>query len=555
LIPEAASRQPEEVQEGGIVRGFFKSILILWCVLFSKLLAAQEVRIRNPNENKTSCGVYLAKSSLDTTTGEKIAELTRESLDKFFASNPDLGPRLVATDKRNGKLLSTDAEIDRAIREGHLEFRVDEPVLFGVGLPISRRDQKEFQKMVREASEGRVDNPVNVRIISKPKWRNLGGPKWARPVMAAVEFGDYLRQELVYVFPMKSNDYQAPVRAEFESTKAKLWTSNTVQQLIITAQALFGDKVTIAAALAGGLVNYGNSYVTGIYRKVISNWLLRAKRADNNTLVGKVRHVGEAFVRNLLLSSFFTIQIYWMSKMFEWSKFAQIGTAEGWYHMLVTKWSSAVINVLWRYFFYDAITKFESRMESMGRKEDARRTAARFELLGSLLATPAFLISSMADPKSGWIIPIFKDFSLQLTPAHGVMLAVGGLFAAFSAGVIKMDPWVERFDWIHSKVLSLAQRLGLRKKVDDFEKATRKPFETRRGLDEGFLPGEAEGSAPVQYEDLREQVGARLLEVLKLDPALRRIVDSNPELRKKLSMDRSLLELFSVEKTLPVRAD
>jgi hypothetical protein len=540
------------VSFGSRIWFFFIGFLCVSLLALLDPCQAQEFRLRNPNESKTPCGVYLSKSSFDTTTGEKIAELTRESLDEFFAKNPDLGPRLVAIDKRSGRLLSTDQEIDQALREGHLQFRVDEPVIFGVGLPISTVEQKKFEQMIREAAKNKLKNPVKVRIISKPKWRNLGGPKWARPVMAAVEFGDYLKQELIYVFPMKNNDHQPPVKAEFDSTKAKLWTANTFQQIIITAQALFGDKVSLASAVAGGVVNYGNSYVTGVYRKFISNWMLRGKRADSKSIFGKARNFSETFVRNLLLSSFFTIEIYWLSKLFEWDKLAAVGTVEGWYHMLVTKWSSALINVLWRYFFYDAITKFESRMESMGRKEDARRTAAHFELLGSLMATPAFLISSMADPKSGWIFPIVGDFSLQLTAAHGVMLGVGALFLAFSLNIFKMDPWVERFDWTHSKILLLASKLGLSKKVDEIERESRKSYESRVGLDQGFLRSEPQPEAPDPYEDLREKMGLRLLEVLKLDPALRAAIEKRDDLRLRLARDRSLLELLAKKEALPV---
>ena len=523
---------------------------VLLCFLVTLLLSIssafsqnKQVRIRNPYEGATSCGWYLVQSAEDTTTGEKVAELTRQSLDEFFAKNPDLGPRMAPIHSKTGRLLETEKDILAALESGSLEFKIVEPILFGVGVPISKKAQAAFKQDVLAASAGHAENPIHVRFISKPKLEKLDGPTWARPLTAVIEMGNYLRQELIYWFPMKSNDYQPPVAAERQSTKAKLWTSNTFQQLVITGQALFGSTISIASAVGGGIVNYGNSYVTGIYRKVIQNWMARANRSDPKSVFGKARNVVDQFSRNLLLSTFFTVEIFWLSKMFEWDKLAAIGTGAGWYHFLLTKWSSAFINVIWRFFYYEAIGKFETRMEEAGRKEDARRTASRFELVGTLLGTPGFLIASMADPKSGLIIPILGDINLQLTPAHGAMIAVGLLFAMFSTGILKMEPWVDRFDAIAAKISSAKELLGLKKRSKEIQEAVPQP-----ALD----PLKAEYNT--ETADIRRSVGMRLLEVLKIDARFRKVLDQRPDLKERLVQSDSLWNLFNQKLDLPVMA-
>jgi len=513
------------------------SLLILFSSIFAQ---GKQVRIRSPYEGTTSCGWYLVQSAEDTTMGEKVAELTRESLEKFFKENPDMGPRMAAINSKTGRVLETEKDIVAALENNTLEFKIVEPILFGVGVPISKKAQEAFKEDVIAASYGRAENPVHVRFISKPRWQKTEGSFWTKPFRAVIELGNYVRQEMTYIFPMKGNDFQPPVPAERQSTKAKLWTSNTFQQLVITGQALFGSTVTMAAAIGGGIVNYGNSYVTGVYRKVIQNWMARANRSDPKTVFGKVRNLADQFARNLLLSTFFTVEIFWLSKMFEWDKLAAIGTAEGWYKFFLTKWSSAFINVIWRFFYYEAIGKFETRMEEAGRKEDARRTASRFELVGTLLGTPGFLIASMADPKSGLIIPIVGDINLQLTIAHGAMIGVGLLFAAFSTGIFKMEPWVDRFDMVANKITKLKEMLGLKKRKKEAPAATLEP-------ELATLQSEYN----TEQSDLRRSVGMRLLEVLKIDVRFRKVLEERPELKEKLVQSEALWNLLDQKISLP----
>lgn len=525
----------------------FIFIQIFWVSVFAQ--DNKSYRLRDSSEASTPCGVYLSFMK-DSTMGQKVADLTKESLDEFFAQNPDLGPRVVWVDRRSGKRLEKKEDLEKAFQNGYAKMEVDQPVLFGVGVPFTKKSQRAVADLIRRAARDRnTPNPVKIRILSRPKLERIDGPRWARPVLAAIEYGNYMWQETRYFFPSASLDYQPPVPAEKKSAYGKLMTANTVQQVVITAKAIASPELTIAGAIGGGIVNYSNSYGTGVYRKFINNWIMRANRFETGNIVGLIRNNVDQFARNLFLSSFFTVEIYWLSKMFEWDKLAAMGTAEGWYQMAVTKWSSAVMNVLWRFFYYKAIGGFETRMEKQGRKDDARRTAGRFEWLGTILGTPAFLVASMAPKDAGWIIPIVGDFQLQVTTAHWMMLAVGGLFAAFHVGIFKMEPWVERFDWIHEKVLKFARFLRLKKPVDRLERATREPYERIYRMDDPAAEEDRDEAALAEMEaqrsQIKEQMGLIILDHLKMDPAVERVFEENPELKRLAARDLGLWKALS----------
>jgi hypothetical protein len=526
-------------------------------LLLAPLLAGAEpssepAKLRNANRDKTPDGLYLS-SDLDTTMGTLVSGLSAEAIGEFFAQHPELKPRLVMIDRRTNRHLTKAEDINRSYEEGHLDFAIERPVLFAVGVPRSASKQRKLKDEIeRLATENEIPELPKLRMIWRPERKPVTeGGALVRPALVVMEWGRYLTDEFVYMFPSLQNHAQKPIRAERETAYAKLITANTFQQLIITAKALVSPDITLISTVAGGITNYGNSYVTGVYRKFISNWLSQGNRSDPSTRWGKIRNRADQFTRTLLMSSFFTVQIYWMSRLFEWEKFSQIATLEGWRELGLAKFSSAVINVIWRDYYYQAILGFEKRMELKGRKEDGRRTASRFELLGTLIGTPAFLIASMQDPKAGWTLPLWGELSMQVTTAHLAMLGVGALFASFHYGVFKMEPWVERFDRIHARVLKAGRMVGLARFIDKTERTTRRAHPPLSEQAEYSGSGADFRPAP---ETVNTKLGATVIDLVRLDAQTAKTLTDQPELKKKISASSRLWKLFgSKSEDLPLR--
>ena len=546
----------------------FLSVYLISLFLFLGELSAQSgglVRIRDANPSRVNCGLYLS-SLFDSTMGERISDLDEESLRESF-ENLNLEPRLIYVDRKTGKTFKSAKDFKEALAAGTARAIVDRPALFIVGTPhfgpgngdVPRRG--EAKKLVESLlAEFFPDKDIALKNISRPVYPEFSDKDSAMDSwMMPIEAGLYGAQRAYDILPLAQN-YQTPHRGEVESMVAKLIIANGVQQLILMSSQSMGP------AIFGGAVNYANSAATGGYRKFISNWFNAAQSRDADKKINVVFNAVDDLVRKTLLTSFFTVELWWSSALGralfqstpeDWDRLGRIGSLGGWGEVFVAKASAIVFSVFWRNYYYKAILGWEARMEGEGRKEDARRTAGRFELIGTLIATPSYLFASMA--KDAYKVLGVVEFS----PSHAVMLGVGGMFASLYvaerymqnrmkngvkipvsnfgkwrhragwrvAQALSMDPWVDRFDKIHSGVrwgftkvgraASFGYRYsGLGSVADWLERKAREYFEQK-------------------YKD-REQYENEL----SYNFDIRQLIDLDPGLEKLIAEDPEILDLI-----------
>jgi len=556
----------------------FLIICLISLFLFLGELSAQTsglVRIRDANPSRVNCGLYLS-SLFDSTMGVRISDLDEESLRKSF-NGLKLEPRLIYVDRKTGKTFKTPKDFKDALAEGEARAIVDRPALFIVGTPhfgpgngdIPSRGEA-MKRVESLLAEYFPEKEISLKNISRPVYPDLADKdstmdQWMMPI----EAGLYGAQRLYDTLPLAQN-YQTPHRGEVESMVAKLIVANGVQQLILMSSQPMGP------AIFGGAVNYANSAATGGYRKFISNWFNAAQSRDTDKKINVVFNTVDDLARKTLLTTFFTAELWWSSALGralfqstaeDWNRLGRIGSLSGWSEVFVAKASAIVFSVFWRNYYYKAILGWEARMEGEGRKEDARRTAGRFELIGTLIATPSYLFASMA--KDAYKILGVVEFS----PSHAVMLGVGGMFASLYvaerytqsrlkngvkipstefgkwrhrvgwrvAQALSMDPWVDRFDKIHGGVrwgftkagraASFGYRYsGLGPMADWIERKAREYFEQKYQDKEQY-----ENEPPYNF-DIRQ--------LIDLDPSLEKLIEEDPEILDLIKDDPDFQKLM-----------
>lgn len=410
-------------------------VLFLSFPLFLSSAAEKHVRIRDP---KVKCGIYFS-SSVDSTTGVKVAGLSEEGIRRVKEELPKTEARLVYLNRQTGKPFKSAEALKKGLEDGIAKAYVDRPAVYAVGVPHFGLKRGALMKKLRSAVQDLgLENVVKVNAIGRPVRPDYGGNAVTRPVMMALEVSSLASQKFFDLFPMfigrYNQDYQRPDRGEVEAMLTKLVFANSLQQGILFASQ------PLPMALFGGVANYGNSAATGGYRKVISNWFNRASNSVDD------------LARKFMLTAFFTVELYWFSRILDPEVVAELGMSgsldpanwgsmvgeitditqgQAWLHLLGAKWSAMLFSVLWRTPYYRGIHGWEARMERDGRIKDARRTAGRFELLGTLIATPAFLIASMQPQDAGFLLRIMGQPVMQLGIPHLAMGLIGGLFQAF----------------------------------------------------------------------------------------------------------------------------
>lgn len=504
-------------------------------------------RLRESSEEKTPCGIYLATVHHQT-NGLQFASFEAEDFRRSVRENKaELYPKLTYIHANNGRAFLEAHDLLKALEEGRAKPVIDYPLIAVVGAPLIGSQAKQTHATIEQILKEEGIEGATILLLNRPvtpEWEAKGITK---PIVQVGKYAHRLLQEIFYLAPLWGRDYQEPVPDEITTMKQKLATANTFQQLILFGKAAIDPATTLTAVTVGGGINYLNSYATGKYRKVISNWFGRAKTGAHQIL------------SNSMLTAFFVTEIYWgklllepaVESLFYWKpylpiEFLEIATLEGWASFATAKFSSLVLGVAWRYYYYKAILGWEKKMEGLGRVDDARRTAARFELVGTLLATPAFLLATLMPKDEGLLIPIVEawNLNLQLGLPHAVMGGIAGLFFAFHKGWLSMDPYVERFDRTHELI-----KAGVKRCVD-IGRCVLRPLAGLVGKKN--IP-DMTGEEAAEFIDHMDRA-TRKWQYTQLSPELepldplpvdvRELIKLSPQLEKMISHDQALLDLI-----------
>lgn len=474
----------------------FQRVIILFSLLCAAFLEpvfggdSKRVVLR---DKSTPCGVYLSSLANDA-EGVKVADLSEESIDAYFASKPDLHTRLAYVNKMTGAIVHDPDAIRRGLHDKTLEPVFDRPELIIVGAPLFDvpfvdRTKSKLLRLTRERAKELMGHPIRVRAFGRP-----GGP------LKSV-------QRVVYFFPLPQ-DYQRPTRQEKMNTIYKLVVSNGSQQMIVFATN------PMQVALTAGAMNVLNSTVTGVYTQSMTNWFNRSGGGTSR------------FLRGVAVSAFFTTDIYWASRR-TLEDFLKILTVSGWVEFAASKVWTVGLNVFWRFYYEQTINRWQREQEKLGHAAEARRVANNLKFLGTILTTPAFLYA--ASHGGSEILGVSTPFNA----GHFGMFLAGAASLPFYYGWLSRDQGVQRLNQVYSAMMKDLERTGLldvlrvaEAKFSSWQQARA----TARAADE---PG-------LMDEELKQMLN----EALRRSPELQAAVAKEPQLLDLLSSDKELQKLF-----------
>jgi hypothetical protein len=468
--------------------------------------------IRDPDPKRTPNGLYRS-SQLDSTMGEKVAELNPDAIESYFASNPSLDPQLIYIEKASGKRVTDESKLKEGLENQTIRATVDRDGFFLVGPALFGDKARQLKKLTEEVlSEKYPDQEIPVRRINRPVKPDFSDANWAenmpKPIVKCAENVCMAVQEVVFLFPLPQ-DYQKPVRAEIDTTVSKLVIANGIRQIAVGMMKK--PDTPWHVIINSGIADFGNSALTGTYQKTMANWFNRSKSGYGR------------FARAVQLGIFFTTDMYWSSRA-KLSDFLKIMTKAGWGKMILDSYASLGFNLLWRYFVDQSFFKWEKQMTDRGRKEDARRTRSKLSFWAGVIVAPGFVYSV--------IFPRWLDLHyLHLNEGHFWMLAMGAVGAAYYYGMpvyrfatkkwtpLTWDPWVERFDKISAFNQKVADAMGLTKLIDTIKDQFKSP-------------------PPVAW-----QYDGDIRDAISVDPAVIKIMAGNPDVARLIHCDFSLKQL------------
>lgn len=470
-----------------------------------------------------------------------VQEVLDEQLSDFQVELRSLGrpeqPGLYAeTEEGWKKVADFQAHPDGAsefpgIEDFFEKLKADEDILSYrlAGLPMRERFPKlfNFLKKLVPTSKAKPENQIRqtkslIEKTQPDRELKLGR---ANPM-------EYAFHRFVYFFPLPQ-DYQRFTRDEIAAgaTKLAVNTPISVASLAITNPAAVFVPVSI--------VNFGNSSLTAVYSVVLANWFSRSPREA---------HI-ERFGKNILLSSFFTIPLYWAGRG-SWEAFSTITSGAAWLTFLQTKWSAVAFNVAWRFFFSNGTYKweqmakdradllkrqdFESDEAFLQAKQDirnqARATRSRIETIASTIGTIGYLLAAVMPTNfvpEAWGLEHF-----QYGWGHMIMTGIGSLGALiyFKPELIDRFSVPARLEALHGRVLGFAKKLRASRAVQVLERRVTS-FYSKRADREA-----QEGRRFRQERDVRE--------FFDLDDSLSRMLEENPRLLDLIHNSRELHRLL-----------
>jgi hypothetical protein len=343
---------------------------------------------------------------------------------------------------------------------------------------------------------------------------------------------EYAFHRFVYFFPLPQ-DYQHFTRDEIAAgaTKLAVNTPISVASLVMTNPAAVFVPVSI--------VNFGNSSLTAVYSVVLANWFSRSPREA---------HL-ERFGKNILLSAFFTVPLYWAGRG-SWDAFSTITTGSAWLTFLQTKWSAVAFNVVWRFFFSNGTYKweqmakekadlisrsdFESDESFLQAKQDvrnkARATRSRIETIASTIGTIGYLLAAVMP--TNFVPEAWGGGHFEFGWGHMIMTGVGsvGAMIYFKPDLIDRLSVPDRLEKLHRGLMRMAAGVRASWAVQFLEKKVT-AFYSRRAEREA-----QDGREFRKERDIREffDLDDSLSRMLEENPNLIHLIHENPDLHRLL---------------------
>lgn len=498
-----------------MTHSFFRwsNTLFLTLLFFSSFSDAwSDSPLHRIRSGDTPCGLYLSTKGQDS-LGEKVAGLTAESIEAFFKSNPDLDTRSIYVDEKTGERLEDPAQLKEALQEGRANLIQDSKTLSLVG--EWGKNLKQLDQLTKDLLERQnLNAPVKVNRFGRPRSALKKGvylhsdgkyekiaridPREMRAVFGDPDFpkriqgksivlvglpyfGEKRKQVIrvtekltertgeeapvkaprippnslktmidpvnlfrrfIYLF-LLPQDFQPPTGQEVNTALTKLVVSNTSQTVV--ALIIKPTGLPLNSLLMASGMNYGNSLGTGVFRKALSNWMNRS-----GSSMGRL-------IRGAMLSSFFVMDMFFASRGFRGFFSSMV-----WAELITNKWTAVATSLSWRFSYGNGVLKWEHNTETKD-PHRARTTASHLEFLGTLTATPFFIIASIWD--GGWTLRMAGQDLMQLNIGHIGMFTVGlaGAFIYFKPDLIdhpklKIPERLEKTAILFQK---LVQRLGV----------------------------------------------------------------------------------------------
>ncbi|TVQ76430.1 MAG: hypothetical protein EA369_10155 [Bradymonadales bacterium] len=488
-----------------------------------------------------------------------VKEIVEEELEDFRLKVKTLGrpevPGLYRAKEDGWELVS---HLDKKSLEEFFENYQNDPHFVSETyrvhrLPLKDRSQKyrDLLRLLREISPIRHrENPADRQTPlsrMKEKFESHGDDL----LVGAENTAKYVTERVIYFFPLPQ-DGQQPTRDELS---AGAW------KLAINTPIHFGALIIakpLVIAIPSALANFGNSSWTAAYSVVISNWFSRSSKDQHFERLGK----------NVAISTFFTVPIYWAGRG-SWELVKDVATIAGWIEFASTRWNVIAFNVGWRFFYSNSAYKWEQNRnieadeayqrgnltedELQDRKDFARASRSRMEMVGSSVATIGYLIGVLDD--NPWFslsmgaLPLSFDYGV----GHFIMMMVGAFGAYF---YFHPDHYhhpkfnfPKRLELLHRKMEALASKLRLMPAVREAERQVGEWYSRRSEIlaqDGRSLRGDS---------DLEEIFGfdGWLSGAMRDDPELRELIDQSVDIHRLLlkefkKLDEALHELKEFSK-------
>lgn len=270
------------------------------------------------------------------------------------------------------------------------------------GTPIFGPSRAKIKANVQgqlEAAAKEVDMQLDERFIKMQSKAQV----WARafaenPKKAYLESWYYFRS----LFPY-SEDFVTPTAGEIKSTGQKV-TMHTFFTLV--SFGIKGDSLDVVVPMT--IVNGANSAGTGTYRSIIGNWFSR----NGSSMAIRT-------IKGLMMSSFFTFDLYLARHAFDGNVWASLTELSGWSHFVATSWVSVLFQAVWRTPVSSVLNSWERWKSEVGGPEAsamARNVAGNSEKFMTYLMTQFYIVSLVV--KSSF-------FNIVWNSGHGIGIIPG----------------------------------------------------------------------------------------------------------------------------------
>ncbi|HVJ65014.1 MAG TPA: hypothetical protein VM901_07150 [Bdellovibrionota bacterium] len=312
-----------------------------------------------------------------------------------FAYVPGQGMRRLAS--------LDEAALERNVSGAEIKAIIDAGgsiLISGTPLVGAAREKIEASlknKLQSKAAEAQVELPPEL-VRTQSKLRVWTQAFAENPRKAMVDAMYQVRA----LFPY-SEDMVRPTDGEMRSMGQKV-TMHTIFSLISFAL----KRETMQVMIPMTIINGANSAGTGTYRSFIGNWLSR----DGDSIAIRT-------IKGLMMSSFFTFDLYLARNAFDSETLSSMATFAGWSHFFSTSWVSILFQAMWRTPVSAVLNSWERwRSEKDGPEASkwARGVGGSAEKFMTYAMTQFYILS---------IVMESSFFKLVWNPGHGLGMLGG----------------------------------------------------------------------------------------------------------------------------------